>query len=90
MDAYLYQGTTLIATMLTAYNISRTTWEDVTYTLSAGEADSITDYSALELRFNANVLGGGETIQVSWAEIEVPDVATGHPRASMANIRRRK
>lgn len=49
-------------------------WATVEKTLSSGEADSITDYTDLRLRFTANKTGGARTtnIDVSWAELEVP------------------
>jgi hypothetical protein len=47
------QGT-LIASQ-TRLGVNTTTWTTSTYTLSAAEADSITDYTALFYRFNTNV-----------------------------------
>jgi hypothetical protein len=72
----LRQGTTLIATVSSSYNITRGSPENVSYTLTGTEADSITNYATLELRFIVATLGGGETLQVFWAELEVPNVAT--------------
>lgn len=72
----LIQGTTVIATETRTfpYNSAATSY---TLTLSAGEANSITDYS--DLRFRAEVLVGwtGAFYKVTWAEFEVPDSASG-------------
>lgn len=52
------------------------TWTNFTRTLTAGEADAITDYTNLRLRFTADDAGSLLTdfVQVSFAELEVPDV----------------
>jgi hypothetical protein len=54
-----------------------------TFTLSSGEASNITDYTDLRLRINSFVSGGGQAskAQVSWFELEVPDVSTGFPHS---------
>ncbi len=54
-QGYVNEGTpgTLIATVATLTNISET-FTTTTYNLSGAEADSITDYSSLFLRFVAN------------------------------------
>lgn len=54
-QGYVSEGTpgTLIATIGTHTNISDT-WTAGSYTLSAGEADAITNYADLYLRFVAN------------------------------------
>lgn len=54
-EGYVDEGTlgTLIADETHA-NISGPSWTDGSFTLSGGEADSITDYSDLFLRFVAN------------------------------------
>lgn len=49
-----------------------------TQTLSAGEANSITNYSNLRLEFTADYLGGilpGSAADVSWVEFQVPGVS---------------
>jgi hypothetical protein len=71
----LLQGTTTIATTPTENNINQN-FRLGEYVLSAAEADSITDYSDLRLRFNA-VYGGGITLNtrsaiISWATLVVP------------------
>lgn len=65
----LYQGTTLIASTVASTTVAAFT--DINFTLSGAEADAITDYSDLRLRFtnNANV-----NYRVSQAYLEVPDV----------------
>ena len=51
------------------------TWTDFSYTLSAAEADAITDYNNLRIGMNAVVLGVGETLQITSVYFEIPDVA---------------
>lgn len=52
-------------------------WEDVVYTLSTAEANNITSYSSLRVRFV--ITGGGGSpanrrgVAVSWVEMEVPN-----------------
>jgi hypothetical protein len=77
IDWYLYQGTTLIATLGNNLAISRTGYTQYSYTLTASEADSITDYGDLRQWFNVDTLGGSETIRVTQAEFEVPSVSAG-------------
>jgi hypothetical protein len=50
-----------------------------TQTLSGVEADAITDYSDLRLRFVGTIDATGTARQgrVTWAEVEIPDVARG-------------
>lgn len=50
LTAYLYQNTTLISTFV-ATGISNTVYQDFTWTLSESEANSITDYTNLRVRF---------------------------------------
>lgn len=73
LDIALYQGSTLIVTATPTIN--RGAYALRSLTLSAAEADSITDYSDLRLRFTVNSLAAGETIQVTQCEFEVPDAA---------------
>ena len=71
----LLQGATTIATVVNNAVITRNTPTTLNYTLTSGEASTITDYSNLRLRFTAGTLASGETYRVSWAEMEVPDAA---------------
>lgn len=73
LDAYLYQGATLICTALSAGSITRDSYNLYAYTLTSTEADAITDYSALRIWIAVNALGAGEYIRVTQAEFEVPD-----------------
>jgi hypothetical protein len=71
MTAKLYQGATLIATLTPWANSSTS---EYIYTLSASEADAITDYSDLRIRFNytrssASTFNG---INIFQAEMSVP------------------
>jgi len=67
----LYQGTTAIVTANTS--ITRNSFNEYSITLSAAQADTITDYSDLRLRATA-AQTAGETLRVSFAEFEVPDL----------------
>ena len=68
----LYQGTTLIRT---SGNVTGTrgVYNDASFTLTATEADSITDYTDLRLKINTTNLGASESMRVTWLELEVPD-----------------
>jgi hypothetical protein len=50
------------------------TWTEYSYTLSASEADCITDYSTLQVKVSATGVGGGQARagRTSWLEFEVP------------------
>jgi len=81
------QGT-LIATLVSPA-ISGTTLQTDTYTLSAGEADSITDYSDLQLRCWSQKSGGGagRQVKIDFVELETPDVsADRRARVSWAEV----
>ena len=67
---------TLVAT-LTSGAISGTTLQTDTHTLTAGEANSITDYTDLQLRVWAAKSGGGagRAFKVDLVELEVPDAS---------------
>ena len=82
IQIYLFEGTTEIAT--DTETITRGSYETVTYTLSAGEADSITDYSNLSLRLQVKTIGGGESLRVSQTEFQVP-VTTDPPIVSLSS-----
>lgn len=65
---------------LIASDVARTvdgTWTTYSYTLTAAEADAITDYTALQIRFFGTASGGGPSSRragaLSWAEFEVPN-----------------
>jgi len=74
----LFQGGTSIACDAQDTNVPNG-WVDGTYTLSAGEADSITNYADLRLVMTPGTSGGGagRWVQVSFAELQIPD-ASGH------------
>ena len=73
VDVSIFEGTTLIVIAFNNLAVNRGSFQDETYTLSAAEADSISDYSDLRIRFDSLNLAGSETIEISWAELEVPD-----------------
>lgn len=66
-------GTTIATTAAT--NIS-TSWTTGTYTLSSSEADAITDYTDIRVRFAGGLSGGAcvnAHLEVSWTSFAVPD-----------------
>ena len=71
----LREGTTVIASF-TDSDVPNV-WTDGSFTLTGGEADNITDYTNLNLRFTASKTAGSRTgwVEVSFAEFEVPNVA---------------
>jgi len=77
----LRDGSTVITTR-SFTDISEVFTQD-TYTLSAAEADNISDYSNLNVRIDAVRSGGGAARrgQVSWVELEVPDAAAAVRRS---------
>ena len=84
--AYLYQGTTLIRNL--GGTVTPTgTWTTNSLTISTSEADNITDYSDLRIRFEYEGGGGSPDnrrgIGISWAELEIPNAA--NPIAGVIN-----
>jgi hypothetical protein len=74
----LYQGGTLIASQ--THNDIGNTWTPGSFTLTTGEAGNISDYTDLRVRATASGTTGGNPgnrrrVELSWAELEVPDVA---------------
>lgn len=68
----LVENTTVRATR----SITLTTsWADQSFTLTAGEADSITDYTNLRIRFTSTCASSSRYCRVSWANVEVPSVS---------------
>ena len=68
----VYQGASLIATAFSTTNVTRSSFNDYSYTLTAAQADAITNYADLRVRIVVTQ-GSGETIDVSFIELEVPD-----------------
>lgn len=68
--AYLYQGASQKATFAVTLGTGYATTE---YTLTAAEADAITDYTDLRLHLTGVCNASGRYVQVSWAELEVPN-----------------
>lgn len=70
----LYQASTAIGPARTLANLG-TAYTTDTYTLSAGEADAISDYSDLRMRCWSSVSGGGASTSAAftWIELETPD-----------------
>lgn len=78
----LVQGTTVIASQ--THNNIGGIFVTGSFTLSGAQADSITNYADLRLRFTASGDTGGNptgrrSVQVSWAEFEVPDAVSTTP-----------
>jgi hypothetical protein len=78
LNAYLYQGSTLIKAWTNGnlyYFSFSTSWAEKTATLTESEAQAITDYSQLRLKFGAS----NQTARISWVAFEIPDAAAGGP-----------
>lgn len=84
VTARLMQGATQIAT--DTAKTADGTWTQYAYTLSAAEADAITDYNDLRLEFLTSASGGSPAVRrggaVSWAELEVPNAPAGQQYTS--------
>ena len=86
MTVTLYQGATLIATVRSSAAVGA--WAQTDYTLTAGEANSITDYTDLRVRIDSPASGGGAPGNrrggaVSWVVLELPDApAAPIPRSA--------
>ena len=92
----IYQGTTLISVSTgNTHTTNSATFSDASVTLTTGEAGNVTDYTDLRMRVVASGGAGAEASRrgaaISWAEGEVPDVASGvgiplvmHHRKQMA------
>ncbi len=83
----LLQGSTTIATW-THSNISNG-WVISTRTLTSAQTDAISDYTNLRLRFAATCTTCTSTlrnVQVSWADLEVPNAVPGIPTGLTATV----
>ena len=74
VEFHLYEGTTLRATGTGTWN--SLTWTTLSYTLTESEANAITDYTDLRIRFAADQISGTSArAQVTGVELEVSYVA---------------
>lgn len=79
ITANLYEGNPLTTGVLRASLVVSgvaPSWTLYTYTLSAGEANSITDYTNLYMEVNSSP-GKGDTAYVGYVYLEVPDAGGG-------------
>ncbi len=78
LTTQLIQTTTVIGGKSAVALDTVTAWAADTYTLSAGEADAITDYTDLRIRWTADGGGGSPANRrgagVSWFELELPNI----------------
>lgn len=84
LDVALFDGATQIAILIN--QTSRGAWAEKTYTLTTLEADAITDYTDLRLKFTTTNLGATEDMWCTWAEFEVPDAPVGGSIAPLAAL----
>lgn len=75
IDVLLYEGGTLRATVAANWAPGRGAYAEATYTLSAAEANAISDYSDLRVRMIEDTMSGGDTFKVTQIYMEVPDPA---------------
>ena len=73
VDAYLYEGSNLRATIIENWAPGRSGYVDINYTLTTIEADSLTAYDDLRIRLVEANIGSGEHIKVTQIYMEVPD-----------------
>jgi len=71
----LFEGATQRA--ISGNFASRAAWADKSYTLTAGEADSITAFTDLRVKLTSSNLGATEDMWVTQAFFEVPNVPAG-------------
>ena len=83
-DFRLYQGTTVVAA-ITGMS-SRNNYRAFTYTLSAAEADAITDYTDLWFEVEATYLFFYEEMRVTWMELEVPSTVPVLSAPTVTNV----
>jgi len=79
----LYQGSSLIAE--TTPQTLTTSWAEYTYTLTATEADSITDYADLHL-WIVPTNGFLQSVDCSWIQLEIPDATSTHPAPTSPEV----
>jgi hypothetical protein len=72
----LFQGNTEIGNN---GNISASRGSFTLVTWVIPDASAITNYNDLNIRVTSTSLGGGESVQVSWIELEVPDATASVP-----------
>lgn len=75
----LMQGAVSKAAVQASDSVVTAGWLDLSYTLSGAEADSISDYNDLRLKFTFQDSGLGQNVEgrISWAEFEVPNAPGG-------------
>ncbi len=73
IDVYLYEATTLIATVAGNWAPGRSAYADANYTLTTLEADAIGDYADLRVRVVEASIPAGESIRVTQIYMEFPD-----------------
>ncbi len=83
-QGYVNESTlgTLIST--DDYSLNSTTLQNDETTLSTGEANSITDYSDLQLRIMG--VASNRALKVDFAELEVPDAPTAYTETSTDDV----
>jgi hypothetical protein len=84
-NAELYLGNTLIAGT-TNQTANRGAFGLVEYTITDASALQGANYANLELRITSSSLDTDESIQVSWAELEVPASAAGPPTLTASSL----
>lgn len=78
IDYAIYQGATLIASWANV-TLVRGSYTLITNNLTTTEANAITDYNDLRVRVASVSLGSGESVWLTWTELEVPDAPVINP-----------
>ena len=73
LDAYLYEGATLRATLWTNYALTDNSFN--TDTITPVDLSAVTDWSNLSVRIDVDTLGSGEDAQISMILLETPDAS---------------
>jgi hypothetical protein len=76
VDVYLYESTTLIATIIANWAPGRGgSYVQGSATLSAADANSISDYTDLRVRVVEDNIGSGEEFKITQIYMEIPDAS---------------
>jgi hypothetical protein len=72
VDLRLYSGASLIGTFTVSQFVLTSSYQTFSFTLTAVQADAITNYADLDFEFVSQPNGFTHQTEVSWAELETP------------------
>ena len=94
LDVEIWQGVPDVGTLIKVIRLddildSDTSWTADSYTLSASEADAITDYNDLYIHFHGKGGGGAPSNRrgggISWLEVQIPEASVPQKRYFLIN-----